>query len=337
MRPGGCSTPAARQAATPAGQSALRAREPADDIGSARPPHPFPYQGSKRAIAGRILLYLPAGAGRLIEPFAGSAAVSLAAAVRRRARRFWLNDSNGPLMALWAEILERPEALALDYARLWREQRADRKAFFFRARGRFNRTREPHLLLYLLARIVKGAVRYNAEGHLNQGPDNRRFGMHPDTMRRQLLQVSELMANRTEITAIDFRAVVTEATDEDVLYLDPPYQGTSLTRDHRYSGGLSCADLVEALELMNGAGQSYLVSYDGRTGTKSHGRPLPDRLRLRRLSLHAGRSSQATLLGRIRETVESLYLSESLFERLRDSKPATDGVSAKPMKLPFAG
>lgn len=336
MRPRGCSTPAAPHAAARV-ESASDAREPADDIGSARPPHPFPYQGSKRAVAGHILHYLPAGAGRLIEPFAGSAAVSLAAAVRRRTRRFWLNDSNRPLMALWTEILERPEALAEHYARLWREQRADRKAFFFRVRERFNRTREPRLLLYLLARIVKGSVRYNAEGHLNQSPDNRRFGMHPDTMRRQLIQVSDLMANRTEITALDFRAVVTEATDEDVLYLDPPYQGTSFTRDHRYWDGLPYADFVDALELMNRAGQSYIVSYDGRTGTKSHGRPLPDRLRLRRLFLHTGRSSQATLLGRTCETVESLYLSESLVERLRGSKPAADGASTKPMKLPFAG
>ena len=308
-----------------------------DDIGGARPPHPFPYQGSKRAIAGHILSYLPAGAGRLIEPFAGSAAVSLAAAVRRRAKRFWLNDSNAPLMALWAEILERPDALAGRYAGLWREQRADRKAFFFRARERFNRTGEPYLLLYLLARIVKGSVRYNAEGHLNQSPDNRRFGMHPDTMRRQLLRVSDLMANRTEITALDFRAVVTEATDEDVLYLDPPYQGTSFTRDHRYRDGLPYADFVDALERMNRAGQSYIVSYDGRTGEKSHGAPLPDRLRLRRLFLHAGRSSQATLLGRIRETVESLYLSEPLIERLRGSNAAADEARAEPMKLPFAG
>ena len=141
--------------------------------------------------------------------------------------------------------------------------------FFFRVREQFNRTREPHLLLYLLARIVKGSVRYNAEGHLNQSPDNRRFGMHPHSMRGQLLRVSDLMANRTEVTATDFRAVVTEATDDDVLYLDPPYQGTSFTRDHRYLGGLPYADLVEALEVMNDAEQSYIVSYDGRTGTKS--------------------------------------------------------------------
>jgi len=52
----------------------------------------------------------------------------------------------------------------------------------------------------------------------------------------------------------------------------------------------------------------YLVSYDGRTGDRVHGRKLPDRLRLHLIELQAGRSSQATLLGRAEVTVESLYL-----------------------------
>jgi hypothetical protein len=41
-------------------------------------PHPIPYQGSKRALASAILAYLPEDCVTLIEPFAGSAALSLA-------------------------------------------------------------------------------------------------------------------------------------------------------------------------------------------------------------------------------------------------------------------
>ena len=59
-------------------------------------PHPIPYQGSKRHIALEILRYFPPDAQRLIEPFAGSAAVSLAAAYYRRAQSFTLNDINAP-------------------------------------------------------------------------------------------------------------------------------------------------------------------------------------------------------------------------------------------------
>ena len=79
-------------------------------------------------------------------------------------------------------------------------------------------------------------------------------------------------------------------------------------------------EFVEALEVFNARDISYIVSYDGRTGEKVHGRPLPRDLRLRHIELDAGRSSQETLLGRTAVTYESLYLSPALTERLRLSR-----------------
>lgn len=94
--------------------------------------------------------------------------------------------------------------------------------------------------------------------------------------------------------------------------MDPPYQGTSGERDSRYLAGLSLEDFVLALDQLNSRGLRYVVSYDGRTGDKSHGTPLPEYLQLARIELEAGRSTQATLLGRDEQTIESLYLSPTL-------------------------
>jgi DNA adenine methylase len=63
-------------------------------------PHPVQYQGSKRNLAKSILRYFPKGVGRLIEPFAGSAAISIAAAAHAKAESFFLNDLNEPLSEL---------------------------------------------------------------------------------------------------------------------------------------------------------------------------------------------------------------------------------------------
>ena len=279
-------------------------------------PHPFPYQGSKRNIARDILPYLPTDIDRLIEPFCGSAAISIAAAAYGFADKFALNDVNSALMTLWSEILERPARLTKGYERLWHEQQPNRREYFSRVRAEFNATHEPHHLLYLLARIVKGSVRYSSDGQFNQAPDNRRAGMRPETMRRQIFGVSELLAGRACLSALDFRESIMTATLADVVYLDPPYQGISFTRDHRYYSGLSYNELVDALALMNLNGISYLVSYDGRTGEKQHGKPLPSELGLCHLEIHAGKSSQATLLGECRDTMESLYLSPALVKRL---------------------
>ena len=47
-------------------------------------PQPFQYQGSQRALAPLILQYLPISTTRLVEPFCGSAALSIATAARGR-------------------------------------------------------------------------------------------------------------------------------------------------------------------------------------------------------------------------------------------------------------
>ena len=279
-------------------------------------PHPFPYQGSKRGIAQYILLHFPSPLRCLIEPFCGSGAVSIAAASHRLAKQFWLNDLNQPLMELWTEILERPNELVGGYEKLWNEQHPDKKEFFFRIRNEFNATHQPHHLLYLLARIVKGSVRYSAEGKFNQSADNRRWGMRPKTMRQQILGVSTLLSGKTTLSAVDFHMVVMKADKDDLVYMDPPYQGISFTRDHRYYNGLSYDEFIDILQIMNEKDISYIISYDGQTGRKTHGKLLPRRLSLKHLNIHAGRSSQATLLGYNHETVESLYLSPALVERL---------------------
>lgn len=284
-------------------------------------PHPFPYQGSKRGIAKYILPYFPSDVRCLIEPFCGAGAVSIAAAANGLAKQFALNDLNKPLMDLWSEILERPSVLCDEYEKQWMEQQPDRKAYFFRVRNEFNKTHSAYQLLYLLARIVKGSVRYSSDGQFNQSADNRRSGMKPDTMRKNIFGVSSLLSKKTTITAVDFRQIVKKARENDLIYMDPPYQGTSFTRDHRYFNGLSYEEFAEALFNMNELNLSYIISYDGITGEKAHGKLLPDNLNLKHLHIHAGRSSQATLLGNNHETIESLYLSPSLVRRLESDKP----------------
>ena len=58
----------------------------------------------------------------------------------------------------------------------------------------------------------------------------------------------------------------------------------------------------------------FAVSYDGRTGDKVFGEPMPESLALRHLEIKAGRSTQATLLGRQDITYEGFYLSPALAE-----------------------
>jgi DNA adenine methylase len=227
-----------------------------------------------------------------------------------------VNDLNKPLAELLHLMIHRPEKLADAYGELWKGEANDALEHFYTVREQFNRTQEPTLLLYLLARCIKGAVRYNQDGLFNQSPDKRRLGTRPDTMRRNIMAVSMLLRGKTVVTSHDFRDVLASADKNDVIYMDPPYQGTSGERDSRYLSGLACDDFVIALDGLNSRGLSYVISYDGRTGDKSYGEPLPGYLGLVHIELEAGRSTQATLLGRDDITVESLYLSPALAANL---------------------
>ena len=279
-------------------------------------PHPIPYQGSKRNLAPEILRYFPPKFVTLYEPFAGSAAMTIAAAMNGFGERYHLNDLNKPLMDLWRAIIETPEQIATQYETLWKQQLDDPRSFYDQVRADFNRTGKPDLFLYLLARCVKGSVRYNSQGEFNQSPDNRRQGMLPETMRLQILGAAYYLKGRTTISSVNYRDVLDKATPVDLVYMDPPYQGVCGNRDSRYLQSVQLCEFVQALDGLNRRGIRYLVSYDGRTGDKIFGKQLPDDLNLTLIELYAGRSTQATLLGRDDVTIESLYLSPSLADEL---------------------
>lgn len=286
-------------------------------------PHPVPYQGSKRRLAAEILALAPARARVLYEPFAGSLAVTLAFAAHERAARFVAGDALAPLAALWGSIVERPAAVADAYEALWASYRADDP--FERVRAAFNRDRDPAKLLYLLARCVKAAVRFNGRGEFNQGVDRRRRGASPARVRAQVTLASALLAGRTTIVADDFASTIATAEPGDLVYLDPPWEGTTVGRDHRYVSGLPRERLLDALADLDARGVPFLLSYDGSSGERRYGAPLPASLALRRVALDGGRSSQATLLGRDARTTESLYVSRALRAQTSKRKPYASG------------
>jgi len=290
-------------------------------------PHPIQYQGSKRNLASVILRYFPKEIDRLVEPFAGSAAISIAAAAQGLAKRFWINDLNQAFVELLKWVAEEPEELAAFYEQLWNQQHPNSIGHYYQVREEFNRTQDPRLFLYLLARCVKGSVRYNSDGLLNQSPDKRRQGTRPETMRKNITGVASLLQGKADFTALDYRDVLKKAEPTDLIYMDPPYQGVCGNRDARYYSGISHEGFVDALQEITAKKLLFIISYDGRRGDKTFGKFLPDGLGMTRIEIEAGRSSQSTLLGLREVTFESLYLSHALMEKL-NVKPVNHHIPA---------
>ncbi len=275
-------------------------------------PHPIPYQGSKRNLAKDICELFPQGIETLYEPFAGSAAVTLYAARHDLARRFVIGDSLPELIELWRAIIEEPDKTSARYETIWRGHIEGGVDYFNQVRERFNNNRDPVELLYLVARCVKNAVRFNRHGRFTQSSDKRRLGTQPAKMGEAIKAASYLLKGKTELYCGDFTDTISNANENDLVYMDPPYHGTTYGRDKRYFAQLERESLINGLVELNRRSVPFLLSYDGMTGDTVYGEPLPDHLSMRRLLLEAGRSSQATLNGRHEVTIESLYVSGNL-------------------------
>lgn len=277
-------------------------------------PHPIPYQGSKRKLAPVIATYLPNEIEVLYEPFCGSAAMTIYAAHKRMARRFVIADSLAPIVELQRAVVERPAETAKQYRAIWEGQQDGDDGYFNAVRARYNAERDPVDLLYLICRCVKNAVRFNKAGNFTQSHDKRRLGMQPDKMQSAIEGVSHMLKGKVEFRVGDWLETTADARPIDFIYMDPPYLGTSVGPDKRYHQQMTQEPLIEGLAHLNARRVPFALSYDGMTGDKEYGPPLPDHLGMTRLLLHAGVSSQATLSGRSEETVESLYMSAGLAE-----------------------
>lgn len=280
-------------------------------------PQPFPYQGSKRLLAGQIISLFPvSGIDALVEPFAGSAAISVSARHQGVPVGIRLSDTNAPLMGLWELIINRPEYLIEEYTRLWTEQQEDPRSYYLKMRDEFNATKRPEILLYLLCRCVKASVRYNQKtGAFNQSADHRRLGAKPSNIASRISKTSRLMCG-AEVRVGGYEEPLTQATENALVYMDPPYQGTTDVPDHRYINGLEFDHFSDALREAVNNGVSFIVSYDVVREDNKYGRPLPESLGLFHRNIVVGTSSQATLLGRKEQTQESIYLYPALTDRL---------------------
>lgn len=257
---------------------------------------------------------------RLVEPFAGMAAITIATARQDRASRYIINDLNKPIVDLLKMAIENPKELVSRYSSVWEEQfdyENGSVEHFYKIRSDFNHGKQdPANMLYLLARCVKGSVRYSTDGNFNQSPDKRRNGTMPMTLKKNVDAISYYLKGKTEFLSLDYREVLDMTAKGDIVYMDPPYQGVSNVRDCRYYSGIEYLDFINTIDKLNSRGIDFLISYDGKCGDRQYGKDLPKELGLHKILLNAGLSSQSTLLGKKEITYEALYISKNLVKHL---------------------
>jgi len=272
------------------------------------------WTGSKRSQALRISRLMPAYQ-RYFEPFVGGGALLYVAAVPGSVA----SDIYRPLIELWRLIQRAPDQVVenyrsqstllnselngLDLKNLPPSERLP--AYFYRVRDRFNKTKDPLDLNFIMRTCVNGIVRFNDKGEFNNSFHLSRRGMEPARFER-VVRSWQRAIEGVEFVCQDYAVTLDRAQKGDFVYLDPPYAGNK----QRYIGDLDLARFFEDLETLNKKRVNWALSFDGSRGDRSLIHDIPSSLYTRHLLLSSGNSAVNKVLnGPVEVVEESLYLN----------------------------
>ncbi|MBI5243808.1 MAG: Dam family site-specific DNA-(adenine-N6)-methyltransferase [Elusimicrobia bacterium] len=258
------------------------------------------WPGGKRSQAHAIARLMPEHR-RYFEPFVGGGAVLYLAAKPGVVA----GDIFAPLIRLWRHVQHRPALVIEDYRKQWEALQRDRPGYYYEVRERFNRTRNPLDLSFLMRTCVNGIARFSGRGGFNNSFHLSRKGMEPDRFERAVRAWHKAI-QWVRFVCQDYAKTIAEAEKGDFVYFDPPYAGNR----QRYALDLEPDRFYSVLEGLNRRGVLWALSFDGKRGGKDLNRPIPRELYRRRLSLASGDSAVGKVLnGPLEEVVESLYLN----------------------------
>lgn len=178
------------------------------------------WAGNKTAIMPELLKHLPAGS-RLVEPFAGSCAVMMATDYPS----YLVADINPDLINLYQVIKNEVEYFIKEGRYLF-EARNDSEAYY-KTRQEFNLRHGGAIeralyFLYLNRHSYRGLCRYNKSGGFNVPFGNYKKAYFPEKEIRAFAE----KAQRAMFICASFDETLNMLLPGDVIYCDPPYDGT---------------------------------------------------------------------------------------------------------------
>ncbi|HFK9151317.1 TPA: DNA adenine methylase, partial [Escherichia coli] len=179
------------------------------------------WAGNKTAIMSELKKHLPAGP-RLVEPFAGSCAVMM----ETDYPSYLVADINPDLINLYKKVAADCEAFISRARALFEE--ANREVAYYNIRQEFNYSTEitdfmkAIYFLYLNRHGYRGLCRYNKSGYFNIPYGNYKNPYFPEKEIRAFAE----KAQRATFICASFDETLAMLKAGDVVYCDPPYDGT---------------------------------------------------------------------------------------------------------------
>jgi DNA adenine methylase len=265
------------------------------------------WSGSKRSQANEIISYFPKEIDTYYEPFCGGCSVLRALLESDiKVNKCVCSDVNITLVSLLLMIKAYPNTVFREYKKLWEqlnslEDTSKQKEFYEKIRDKFNKERNPLDFMFLNRTCFNGLIRYNQKGEFNSAFHLNRGGINPDRFEKIINEWSELFnKNNVEIKMLTYRWI--KPTENDFVYLDPPYANTKGMYTSEFNNDLF-------FKWLKTLPCKWALSYDGKSGNEDNTFDIPKELYDEHVYLKSGNSS----FKRLKKVDKDAMVYESLY------------------------
>jgi DNA adenine methylase len=259
------------------------------------------WTGSKRTISDDIVSTFPQDFNKYYEPFLGSGSILY----QLNPQKAICGDVCEPLIGIWEMIRDEPDRLSKYYRQEWNRLQEEGQEVYYEVRDKFNETKKPEYLFFLSRTCVNGLIRFNSDGEFNNSFHLSRPGINPKRMGPIITEWSRRIQD-VEFYSGDYEETTADISQQDFVYLDPPYFNTT----SRYYGSIDYDRFMDFLRDLNNQGIKYALSYDGTSGDTDYTVDIPDWAYEEHLMLTSGNSSFKNVMDQeVEEVKESLYLN----------------------------
>lgn len=221
---------------------------------------PIKCQGIKTKLVPWIKAIVPDDfTGKWIEPFMGSGVV----AYNIKPKKAILCDSNPHLIEFYNSIKNGKITYNLVSNFLKEEgEKLKNKGqdYYYAVRERFNTNKEPLDFLFLNRSCFNGMIRFNKKGGFNVPFCRKPQRFEQAYITKIVNQVSHVQTllnyHDFEFRCQDFGVTISNASDDDIIYCDPPYIG----RHADYYNGWDEKYEIKLNELLNKSESRFILS-----------------------------------------------------------------------------
>jgi len=235
-------------------------------------PQLLKWVGNKHKFANEIVSYMPENINTYYEPFMGSGAVLGTLALMNENSLFPKykkavgSDILPFLIGVFNYVKNDPQRLIQHYHDCISTFEEDREINYLEIRDRFNKTFSPLDFAVITRTCYSGIIRFRKSDGYMSTPIGPHKPISPDSFKDRVIIWNRLVKD-VEFINTDFREVMSNAKEGDLVYCDPPYTHSQGILYGAQSFKID--ELWDAIEGCKKRGAKVMLSINGQRKSKT--------------------------------------------------------------------